>query len=306
MQKTKVKQMFGLLLLIMFLHGNINGQSQNQAFNDEQKLQLPESYKIDWMKELPDNTILSGITLPGTHDTMALDGGPAAECQVWSLDDQLRAGIRYLDLRVFAWGNELYLMHGIVYQHSTFSKAIDTIKNFLSEYPSEVVLVRVKPDLIDKSKVQELVEKLIKNDSSFWVKSTTPAIKQVRGKIVFVQKDSFSLGVPLVETDTKGDYKVDHIKDKENEIHEHLNQAMTMCPWDSLVLTYSSGTGIGTFLGMFLTPKRVAEQIDPWLYDYLNTMLAQKPVPCFGVIAMDFPGLDLIQTVIKFNTLKCV
>lgn len=277
-------------------------ESDSPAFNDKQQLVLPESYNVGWMKELDGSTLLSEITIPGTHDTMALYGGPAAECQAWSLEDQLKAGIRYLDLRVYAFEDTLYLMHGIIYEHSTFTTALDTLKAFLTEFPSETVLVRLKPDLFDKSKVQEIVEKLIEGDSSIWVKSTMPRLDEVRGKIVFVQEGSFLLGVPQLETDTKGDYKVIHIKDKEKETFEHLNLAMKECGGNSVILTYSSGTGIGTFEAMFLTPKRVAEKMDPWLYDYLQMMLAEGSSLCFGIIAMDFPSFDLVQQVIKFNT----
>lgn len=276
-------------------------ESQTLAFNDKEQLVLPESYNIGWMKELDGNTLLSDITIPGTHDTMALHGGPAAECQAWNLEDQLKAGIRYLDLRVYAFENTLYLMHGIVYQHSTFSKVLDTLKEFLSEFPSETVLARIKPDLIDKSKVQGMVEELIDGDSNVWVKSAIPRLDEVRGKIVLVQEGSFMLGVPRLETDTKGDYKVIHVNDKEKETLQNLNKAMKECGGSTLILTYSSGTGIGTFEGMFLTPKKVAEKMDPWLYDYLQTLLAEGSKLCFGIIAMDFPSIDLIQTVIKFN-----
>lgn len=276
-------------------------ESHSPAFNDKAQLVLPGSYNIGWMKELDGSTLLSDITIPGTHDTMALYGGPAAECQAWNLEDQLKAGIRYLDLRVYAFENTLYLMHGIVYQHSTFTKALDMLKAFLSEFPSETVLVRVKPDLFDKNKVQEMVEKLIEGDNSVWVKSTIPHLDEVRGKIVFVQENSFLLGVPLLETDTKGDYKVVHIDDKEKEIMQHLNLAMKECRGNSIILTYSSGTGIGTFEGMFVTPKKVAEKIDPWLYDYLQMLRDEGSTMCLGIIAMDFPGLDLIQMVTRFN-----
>lgn len=276
-------------------------ESHSLAFNDKQQLVLPESYNIGWMKELDGDTLLSDITIPGTHDTMAAYGGPAAECQAWNLEDQLKAGIRYLDLRVYAFENTLYLMHGIVYEHSTFTKALDTLKAFLSEFPSETILARVKPDLFHKSKVQEMVEKLIEGDSSVWVKSTIPRLNDVRGKIVFVQEESFLLGVPRLETDTKGDYKVIHVNDKEKETFQNLNKAMKECGGNSVILTYSSGTGIGTFEGMFLTPKKVAEKMDPWLYDYLQLLLVEGSELCFGIIAMDFPSFDLIQTVIKFN-----
>ncbi|KAF7692032.1 1-phosphatidylinositol phosphodiesterase-like [Silurus meridionalis] len=298
MKKTNVKQIC-VSLLILFFGGQI--ESLSPSFNDNSQLILPESYNVGWMQNLDGNALLSDITIPGTHDTMALYGGPAAECQALNLEDQLKAGIRYVDLRVYAFENTLYLMHGIVYQHSTFTKALDTFKAFLSMYPSETILVRVKPDLFDKSKVQELVESLIQGDSNIWVTSSIPRLDEVRGKIVFVQEGSFLLGVPLLETDTKGDYRVIHINDKEKEILQHLNLAMGECGGNSIILTYSSGTGIGTFEGMFLTPKRVAEKIDPWLHDYLKTLLAEGSKMCFGIIAMDFPGFDLIQTVIKFN-----
>ncbi|KAM9436653.1 1-phosphatidylinositol phosphodiesterase-like [Clarias gariepinus] len=299
MKKMNVDQILCVSLLILLLPGKI--RSESQGFNDNEKLVFPPSYNIGWMNALAGETLLSEITIPGTHDTMARFGGPAAECQAWTLEDQLKAGIRYLDLRVYAFENTLYLMHGIIYEHSTFTKALDTLKAFLKEFPSETVLVRVKPDLFDKSKVQGMVEALIRGDLNVWVMSAIPQLDQVRGKIVFVQESSFLLGVPLLETDTKGDYRVTHINDKEKEILQHLNQAMNECGGNSVILTYSSGTGIGTFEGMFLTPKRVAEKIDPWLYDYLQMLQAEGSQSCFGIIAMDFPSFDLIQAVIKFN-----
>ncbi|XP_076869622.1 1-phosphatidylinositol phosphodiesterase-like [Brachyhypopomus gauderio] len=298
--KKKVEQTC-ILLLTLILQEKASGHDPSQAFNDGQKLQLPGGYSVDWMKNLDNKLLLSQITIPGTHDTMALHGGPAAECQAWNLEDQLRAGVRYLDLRVFAFENALHLMHGVVYEHSSFTAVVQMLKTFLSEFPSEMVLVRVKPDLVEKDKVQGMVQKIIENDN-VWVKSTTPHIGEVRGKIVFVQKDDFKLGIPLMETDTKGDYKVVHIDKKEEEIGQHLDQAVKDCGGSSVVLTYSSGTGIGTFKGMFLTPKKVAEHINPWLYKHLHTMLSNKSA-CLGIIAMDFPAFDLIQTVINFNNL---
>lgn len=291
------------LSLILFLSFH-NSRGQEQAFNDKKTLSLPHSYNIGWMQTLDDHQFISDITIPGTHDTMALYGGPAAECQAWSLEDQLKAGIRYLDLRVFAFEKKLYVMHGVIYEHSSFPKVLNTIKTFLSEFRSETVLVRVKPDLFDKDNVQELIENMMENDSDVWVQSLIPTIGEVRGKIVFVQKDSFKLGVPLLETDTKGDYKVTHVKDKENDIQDNLSKAVNYCGdnlQSSVILTYSSGTGIGTLGGMLLTPKKVAKEIDPWLYGYLNGVLSENSNICFGVIAMDFPGFDLIQMVINFN-----
>ncbi len=85
-----------ILILIHRLHSSI----QQQAFNDEETLHLPANYTTGWMETLDDEKFISDITLPGTHESLALHGGFIAECQAWSLEDQLKAGIRFFDFRV--------------------------------------------------------------------------------------------------------------------------------------------------------------------------------------------------------------
>lgn len=114
-------------------------------FNDEETLHLPANYTTGWKETLDDEKFISDITLSGTHESLALHGGFIAECQAWSLEDQLNAGIRFFDFRVFPLGKKLLIMHGPVYQYATLKSALDTIKTFLSKYKSETVLVRVKP-----------------------------------------------------------------------------------------------------------------------------------------------------------------
>lgn len=253
------------------------------------------------MAGIEDFRSLSLITIPGTHASMALYGGPEAECQALSLRDQLRAGIRFLDLKVFALGGTLHVMHGAMNQHSTLTDVLDTVRGFLSEFRSEAVLVRVVPESFEKKKVNEMVQSVIGNDKHVWVNSGMPNMGQVRGKIVFVQKNTFTLGIPLVDTDGKSSNKVSKIQDKDNNIMRQLNQASEACGGGEAVLTYTSGSGFGTLWGMFLTPKRVAEKVNPWLNQYLRQFYPDHPRPCFGIIAMDFPGFDLIQTIINLN-----
>lgn len=104
------------------------------------------------METLDDEKFISDITLPGTHESLALYGGCIAKCQAWSLEDQLKAGIRFFDFRVS--GENLQIKHGLTYQSTTFPKALKTIKTFLSKYKSETVLVRVKPVYFLRKKSQ--------------------------------------------------------------------------------------------------------------------------------------------------------
>ncbi|KAL2101094.1 hypothetical protein ACEWY4_002855 [Coilia grayii] len=160
------------------------------------------------MKSIDNNKIITAITIPGTHDAMALQGsifGDIAICQAWSLADQLRAGIRYLDLRV---KDNLEIVHGIVSQQTTFTQVLNTVQNFLNQYKTETVLIRVKPEGNHKNNVQVEVQKVIKSLLNIWVKSSVPNMGEARGKVILLQKNEFKLGIPTSGTDKSGDYKV--------------------------------------------------------------------------------------------------
>ncbi|XP_048010280.1 1-phosphatidylinositol phosphodiesterase-like [Megalobrama amblycephala] len=287
-----------LCILMLLLHKS----SDPEVFNDGKTLNLPANYAVGWMETLDDKNLISTITIPGTHESLALHGGPLAKCQSWSLWDQLMAGIRYFDLRVS--GKNLKIKHGPIDQKTTFPDALETIRNFLSKHKTETVLVRVKPVDPELSRVPSLVENVIEDAKDIWVEPSVPRIGDVRGKIVFVQKNTFKLGILLFETDKKGDYKVTNVKVKEEKIKKHLEEAANQCRTGSaLSLSYSSGTSLNTVWWFRFWPKKLAKQINPWLYDHLEKEFKKNPKPCFGIIAMDFPGFDLIQMVIKFNGL---
>ncbi|HEY0781780.1 MAG TPA: hypothetical protein VGE98_04935, partial [Thermoanaerobaculia bacterium] len=70
-----------------------------------------------WMTQLPGFLKLRDLTIPGTHDSAALDGYVqygVSVTQVWRIEHQLNSGVRFLDLRVgfspAPWGLDMY--HG--------------------------------------------------------------------------------------------------------------------------------------------------------------------------------------------------
>ncbi|XP_051577982.1 uncharacterized protein LOC127454658 [Myxocyprinus asiaticus] len=289
-----------LFILMLLLHKN----SGQDAFSDKKTLKIPETYTVSWMQSLDDSKLISTITIPGTHESMALHGLQAVKCQALSLEDQLKAGIRYLEFTVS--GKKMDIKDGALFKHAKFDEAFKTIKSFLTQFKSETVLVRVESK-DKKINVQDLIQNLIEKDVNVWVQPSIPKIGDVRGKIVFVQKDSFKLGIPLTEITTKGDHKVSNSKEKQVKIRDHLSEAFKECAKEggesSVVLTYSSDTYLKkNILNFISTPKTVAKDVNPWLHDYLKKASQENPKPCYGIIAMDFPGFDLIQMVIGFNT----
>ena len=63
----------------------------------------------DWISKLPDNLKLSQLTIPGTHNSCSFQGTPFAITQSYSLELQLKAGLRYFDLRLRPINNKLKL-----------------------------------------------------------------------------------------------------------------------------------------------------------------------------------------------------
>ena len=56
----------------------------------------------NWMKAVPDDTEVSDLSIPGTHDSCARHGGPIRDlalCQHLNLGEQFERGIRFIDIR---------------------------------------------------------------------------------------------------------------------------------------------------------------------------------------------------------------
>ncbi|XP_061112001.1 1-phosphatidylinositol phosphodiesterase-like, partial [Conger conger] len=247
------------------------------------------------MSAIPNDKPLSEVTIPGTHESMTLYGSPVIQCQVWSLNIQLDAGLRYfgIDLQENFFTTNLEVRDGAII-HQQFIEVLTTLKSFLMNHRSEVVLLMVTAH---SREVIKRIKKLINGDIDVWVKPSVPTMAEVRGKIVFMESKSVNLGVFNRDTYIKGDEKFKNLEKKMGIIIKRLNQATDICA-NNLALTASNGI---RFMGFFKTPKGAAKLINPELFKYLSNLLKspQKPM-CLGIIAMDFPGPDLIDVIIKF------
>ncbi|MFJ3816098.1 phosphatidylinositol-specific phospholipase C domain-containing protein [Streptomyces sp. NPDC090056] len=124
---------------------------------------------VDWMSRVPDGTSLSWLSVPGTHDSLALCGerdpktgkcgGVAtsiAQTQenhgfsAKTLTTQYRAGIRALDIRVRLdkgdEGLKFTVHHGSAHQYANFTDVLNVTRDFLRAEPGETVLLHLKAE----------------------------------------------------------------------------------------------------------------------------------------------------------------
>ncbi|KAJ9136487.1 Phosphatidylinositol-specific phospholipase C [Pleurostoma richardsiae] len=110
---------------------------------------LDRAHHPDWMAQLPDSAPLTALSIPGSHDTLTYGiAEPHYRCQNHELAAQLRAGLRYLDVRAVLLGNDssLRIYHGEAYTGHTYAEVLQIVFAFLDEQPGEAVVMRVKEE----------------------------------------------------------------------------------------------------------------------------------------------------------------
>ncbi|XP_063149043.1 1-phosphatidylinositol phosphodiesterase-like [Candoia aspera] len=251
----------------------------------------------DWMSGLPDHLSLSRISIPGTHDSMSLLGGPWICCQTWPLEAQLVAGVRFLDIRCKLENGSFLIYHVNTFQEADFSDVLEGTLSFLSHHPGETVLMRVKEEfpIIPKVDYASRFQRYLveEGQNRVWTKETIPTLGQVRGKIVILEElEREVLGVPYEELSVSDVWHVFSPECKWEEVKEHLGLAATGDP-AVLHLTFCSGNGL------FTNPEKLARDINLRCYEHLKSQAGSSV--CWGVVIMDFPGTGLIRTIVESN-----
>jgi 1-phosphatidylinositol phosphodiesterase len=75
-------------------------QSEPDSADVQHLLLYPVRDSRSFLSSLPDSALLSSLSLPGTHESLAMHGWPVSQCQSAALTAQLNAGVRFLDVRL--------------------------------------------------------------------------------------------------------------------------------------------------------------------------------------------------------------
>ena len=254
-----------------------------------------------WMSRLPENTSLSRLLLPGTHDSCALHDGFSfgfAKCQTWKLADQLDAGIRFIDIRCRHVGNKLLIYHGVIDQRTTFKEVRNVCREFLTQNPTECIVMSVKEEStaqdISRSFADTFADE-IKNDGALWhISRKIPQLSSVRNRIVLVDRVGTLSGLKWSEMELQDHFNAP-VELKAKLIRSHLEKA-SKTEGRKWFINFCSGT----LPGRLITPRDYASKSNAVTLQFLKESPPSSPVP-MGIIVMDFPGEALIERIVEMN-----
>lgn len=266
------------------------------------------------MASLDGHWLLSRLSIPGSHDAMALyEPFPGTtKCQNLSLAEQLNAGVRFLDIRCRHVKNASAIYHGRVDQKASFDDVLNTCAGFLSSNPGECIVMSVKEEYAggNTRTFEETFDSYVSKKPGLWhLGSSIPTLDSVRGKIVLFRrfKANAAEGIdasvwPDNTTFTNRNMMVeDHYELKDNEtkwkdVTNLFNCAFTGSS-EMLYVTFASGYQKSALE----IPKipAVADDINARLATYFKAHTEGR----YGIVLMDFADsarcLQIIATNLK-------
>ena len=167
-----------------------NNQKRDLLWSQRPLLNIEIS---SWMAKVADDTLLSNMSIPGTHDSAAINTGiPFATTQTMSIPQQLASGVRYLDLRCKEEGGVLKMYHGPIDLGATLIQILEMLDKFLKSNSSEAIITQVTDEASSSNFVSAFQSTPAADngrfDKIFVLGTTTPKLGDVGGRIQLVRR----------------------------------------------------------------------------------------------------------------------
>ena len=286
----------------------------------------------NWMSLLKDDVPIRFISMPGTHDSCAIEGCLSWYNRAWSiyvytqnmpLKTQLENGIRYLDIRVRRFNNTFTIHHGKCYLHTNFEEILKVISHFLAENQTETILMRIReeqpPNRGNKKKFCDiLTDYRNRYNEFFWYPSSNnPFLGECRRKIVILQNfdshcfqnpneyEANIFGLDYRSFNNQDNYEPKTINEKKISIRQKYEEAAYEGAHS--IINHLSGRE-----GRLGTPVAFAITTNHFMFNLLHNdnLLGNKHY--IGIVPIDFVKLyykkhvsdqDLIIKIIECNFL---
>lgn len=284
-----------------------------------------QSIGNSWMDYIPDDALLSDLTLVGTHDAASMGCSlEMSRCQSLGIAQQLEAGVRLFDLRP---GKNFDIYHGIDPTGVKFSEALTDMVDFLNENPTQGCIVFIKNESGEADWGEGMSAELAQFADNMLKFKKGLTLGELRGKILVLSRDAysgtiyggfFSSGWPDNTADGEvgiGSYQGEsletfYLQDQYNSDTEEAVKIASIKKYADKAKSKSSGawlcnhTSLAGFkiLSFGSSPKDHAKNIHPEVVAYIDS----KPGR-LGIVMMDFAGDksvggdELLSTVINQN-----
>ncbi|OHT08809.1 phosphatidylinositol diacylglycerol-lyase [Tritrichomonas foetus] len=274
---------------------------------------------LDWMKYVKDQKFVSELSIPGTHESCNLIGGPDSVSQRLTLQEQLEIGVRAFDIRCHHISDVFMINHQDIYQGIAFSSGVrDVCIDFLNKHPSEFILIFLKEESQPFETTRSFAETLGKyikgKENYFYLNEDVPTVKEARGKIIifrrfkssirplgnfidFKENEIFTSFTSIIARIQNCKYvkTIHDCYDKWEKVKIVLDEARNNVNALSFYINFINGAGENVF------PSVVDDYVKPLLGSYLED---SYPSSFCGIIMADFieSGYDnLISLIIQRN-----
>lgn len=212
-----IKKIFLTLLSVVFIVIIAAGAVLYVVPEFEKVKSEPNEDALNWMGNVEGDKYISEIFIPGSHDsaTASISFPFISRCQGLSFSDQLKAGVRYFDMRLYVANKNgqsvLGFCHGFTQAKDPehmfggkliFEECIEIFYKFVVNYPTETIIMNFKHEYGSEplSTVQTLLwDEIFKgSNSKYWLLTDhIPTLDEARGKIVLMRRfnDDLGLGV---------------------------------------------------------------------------------------------------------------
>jgi 1-phosphatidylinositol phosphodiesterase len=265
-----------------------------------------------WMKSLPDNYLLSQLSVPGSHNAGALyePWFGTAQCQSLTIAEQLNAGIRFLDIRCRHVNDAFNIHHGRVYQRQNFDDVLNACFSFLTSHPGECIIMSVKEEHTD-SNITRTFEQTFdaytaKNPSHWYLGAGIPTLGSVRGKIVLLRRFQ-STTTPKGIAANPGwmnntTFTIDNGAESKLRVQDNFKVQNNYAKWvnvTNLLTEAKSGTSTTLYINftsgfnpLFGLPRIriLSNYINPRIASYFTSNTQGR----FGIIPMDFSDVAAV------------
>jgi 1-phosphatidylinositol phosphodiesterase len=277
---------------------------------------LPAQDLSRWVSQIPPARSIAELAIPGTHDSGALyeNVRGATKCQNLSISDQLKIGVRFLDVRCRHVHDGFLIYHGSVYQRLSFEDVLKSCESFLDQNPRECVIMSIQEEYKPKSNTRPFdrtVQAYLAADPKrWWLDDRIPTLGQAAGKIVLFRRfptsstplgltaqpwpdnTNFSNTGPSFRLVVQDHYKLPNPREKLTAI-EHEYQAAAKSDPNCLYVNFTSGYKPTRLSGI----PAVENLVKPWLIAYLRN----PAHPRNGITVLNFADETECRLLISAN-----